>query len=115
MKNENNNHFMCSKIFFIHLIIFLLKIIPIITECEKDAPFLKNGSCVDNCTQSELDSKECEISNSIVKTQWMTNIIQFGDKNLRYAKISIFSNNDMIASTYFLFYLLSFYKPSYSP
>ena len=73
---------------------------PIITEeCGIDNPFLKNGNCIYSCTQSEFESKECEISNSIIKTQWITNIIPFGDKNFRYVKIANFSNNDMIAIT----------------
>ena len=88
------------EIFIINLIILLQIINPTITEeCGSDIPFLKNGNCVDSCTQSELDSKKCEISNSIIKTQWITNIIPFGDKNFRYVKIANFSNNDMIAIT----------------
>ena len=88
------------KIFMINLIVLLQNINPIITEeCGIDNPFLKNGNCIYSCTQSELESKECEISNSIIKTQWITNIIPFGDKNFRYVKIANFSNNDMIAIT----------------
>ena len=88
------------KIFIINLIILLQNINPVIVEeCGTDIPFLKNGNCVDSCTKSEFESNECEISNSIIKIKWITNIIPFGDKNFNYVKIAYFSNNDMIAIT----------------
>ena len=100
MKNGNNNQFTYTKIFLIYLIMLILKIIPIVTECYKNKPFIKNDECVDSCTQEELESKECEISYSILKTQWLTNIISIGEKNFRYVKIATFSNNDIIISTH---------------
>ena len=86
-----------SKISCISLIIFFKIINSILNECSFDSPILKNGNCVSTCSESEFESKTCEINNTQLKTQWLNNIITVGDKNNKYINLVSFSNGDMIA------------------
>ena len=47
--------------------------------CPEDKPISKNGKCVlQSCTKEEYDNKICNISNPIIKTQWINNVYNFG-------------------------------------
>ena len=69
-------------------------------ECEKSRPIKKNNNCyLIYCTKTEFDQGICEISNSIVKTQWLTNIIKVGGDNFRLINFALSSKNDLIMHT----------------
>lgn len=48
------------------------------------------------CTQVEFSSGSCTIENSIIKTQWLNNIISFDGDIYQYLNIAINSKGDMI-------------------
>ena len=82
-------------VLFINLIIYSIS-----TECPKETPIIKNDNCTSIfCNESQFNSGECKLNNSIVKTQWLTNIIKFentsGDINL----IKGYNEDKIIVST----------------
>ena len=87
--------------FFTIILYFLALIRFIKSECNKTHPILlPNGICtIKYCTKSEIANNDCIISNSIIKTQWLTNIIKIGDLNFRYVNLVTFSTGDMIVET----------------
>ena len=86
------------KIISIFLLIMSIKSEP--TNCTRDTPILTGGQCkLEYCSKERFNSSDCRIANSIVKTQWLNNIIVFGDKNYRYVNFGMFSNGDMVLST----------------
>ena len=93
---SNNNLF---KLIYQLLLLFSI-IKPSLSECSRDEPILKNGSCkLDYCPETDFISKKCIINNPIIKTQWLNKIITIGDKFYRYINFGTFSNGDMIIET----------------
>ena len=78
---------------------FIVKII--LGDCPKNNPILlEKSSCVSlNCSEYEFETNYCIINNTIIKTQWLTNIIVFGELNFRYINFVTYSNGDMIVET----------------
>ena len=102
MKNEKYDAKNFLKLnFFIITVYFYLLISPIKNECTKTRPILlSNGSCVlDYCSDEDYENKTCIISNEIIKTQWLSNIIKIGDKDFRYVNFATYSNGSMIVET----------------
>ena len=66
-------------------------------ECEKSAPIKKpNNECyLTYCTQLQFEQEECIISNSIIKTQWLTNIIKIGNNTFRFVNFALSSDNNL--------------------
>ena len=91
------------KQFFIAFFLFLFLFHNInseIAECPKNKPIFKSGSCkLTFCSQEELNSLNCIIANSTIKTQWLNNIIEIGDLNFRYINFASYSNQDMVVQT----------------
>ena len=76
-----------NKIFYKRIIIIsiLLNIILCESECERDNPIKVGTECQSvYCEESKYVSGECIKSNSIIKTQWLNNIILIGEENFRY-------------------------------
>ena len=95
-RNNKNNIFKL----IIQIFLFFSIIKSSLTECPRDEPILKNGSCrLEYCSDYDFESKECIINNSIIKTQWINNIIIIGDLFYRYINLGSFSNGDMIVET----------------
>ena len=69
--------------FFPKLIIFLTFIAySSLLECERDKPILKDNNCVSTyCDESQFNSGECIINNSIIKKRWINNIIKIENTN----------------------------------
>ena len=98
-------HFTKFNIFLFHefLLFFFPKKIKGIS-CTKEKPFLyiygyNNYECKEeNC----LQFSNCWISNQIIETQWLNNIINVEIKNMRYMHFASYSNGDLIlqGSTY---------------
>ena len=90
------------KIIFLFL---LLRNYIILTseECERETPIKQPGSntmcLLTYCSQNQIKSKECIISNSIIKTQWLNDIILVGEEDFRYTKLITTSNGELIFAT----------------
>ena len=82
----------------IYILYFFLITLEIIScECPENQPILKNNACsFSYCTESEFNSNYCSINNTKIKTQWLTNIIIFGDMNARFINFASFSNGDFV-------------------
>jgi hypothetical protein len=85
----------------IKIFILLQTIKVILNECSRNIPIkLKNGTCVlKYCKPEDYNSKECFIDNPIIKTQYLNDIIIFGEKNFMYTDFLTFSNKEMIVVT----------------
>ena len=86
--------------FFFHLL-FIFKIIESQnSECGKNDPFLLNNRCASEpCPKEGPNSKDCIINNTIIKTQWLNNIILIGGTDFRYINFASYPNGDMILCT----------------
>ena len=49
------------------------------------------------CTEEEFSNGKCMIDNNIIETQWLNNIITFGEEKSRFSRISKYSNDDVVA------------------
>ena len=80
------------------LLLFIFQIIKSQnSECGKNEPFFKSNGCTSEpCSKEEFNSKDCIISNKIIKTQWLNNIILIGGSGFRYLYFASYSNGDMI-------------------
>jgi len=81
------------------IILYIFFIIKLVSgdECERDKPILKENECqLTYCTEKEYKNGICKIDNSIIKNQWLTNIIMIGEPNYRFLNIANFSNGTMI-------------------
>ena len=84
----------------IHLFYFQFLIKSIKSQCGRDTPILFDNTCqLKACSKEQFENKECKIENKIIKTQWLTSIIQIGDKDYRYINFVDFSNGDMVVET----------------
>ena len=52
------------------------------------------------CTESDYNENNCIISNTIIKKQWLNNIILVGDISYIYINALITYNNELIVSSY---------------
>ena len=85
---------------FLKYICFLYIINPILNECGKETPFLINGLCtLQYCSQDDFIKNKCPINNTIVKNQWLNNIIWIGDKYYRYVNLATFSSGSLVVET----------------
>ena len=101
MFKENEKEYI-RYFFFKKLLIFLafIKISVVKSECSKDEPIEKDGNCsLIYCTEEEYSINSCSISNSIIKDQWLNNIILLNNYNLRYNNFAINSKGDLILKT----------------
>ena len=66
-------------------------------ECEIDNPIIKDSECqMIYCPNSQYKDNTCVISNSIIKTQWLNNIILISESPSLYINQLINSNGDLI-------------------
>ena len=91
-----------KQILKLNFIIFIFQIFlgskMINCDCIKSTPFLREGGCTSNyCSDSELTSNSCSINNTIIKTQWLNDIIIFHNgTKFRAGSLALNSNMDMI-------------------
>ena len=89
------------KIIIIKILFFfhLFKIMK--NECERETPIrLSNGTCVlKYCTKMEYESGKCTLNNTIIKTQFPSKILIFGEDTFKYINFVTMSNGDMIIET----------------
>ena len=83
--------------FLTYIFIFIIKIRIIKSECDKTAPYLRNNACSSIiCQDNELLDNSCSIDNSIIKTQWINNILIFNDMNYWSGEFAVNDDGDMI-------------------
>ena len=97
-KSLNLNIFNCNIL--VHCIILLIEINRILMDdCPRERPILKGGICIlDYCEKEEYNNGTCKINNTIVETQWFTNIISF-DINYKFINFATYSNGNMAVET----------------
>ena len=84
--------FMLSFILIIRLIKLSLN------ECDRETPILfNNETCKSmSCTNSQFSLKQCIVNNSIIRNQWLNNIITVGKTNSTYINFAQYSNGDLV-------------------
>ena len=66
-------------------------------ECQKKTPIKFGTECLAKyCSKSQFISGECKISNSLIKIQWLNDIILVGELNFRYFNFITSSKGEMI-------------------
>ena len=100
-KNYINRQIIPFKSLHLFFYIILAKITQILlNDCPITEPILVNGNCqMKNCSKEEFNSKSCIINNTIIKTQWLNNIIRIGGLTYRYINFGTYSNGDMVVET----------------
>ena len=98
IKIFNLNIFNCNIL--VHCIILLIKInLILMDDCPREAPILKEGSCIlEYCEKEEYNNGTCKINNTIIETQWFTNIISF-EINYKFINFATYSNGNMAVET----------------
>ena len=85
------------------IIYALINIISIKSEeCGRENPIKKStGDTCQSiyCSNSQFESGECKIANSIIKTQWLNNIILVGEETFRYINFETLNNNKLFFYT----------------
>ena len=91
----------CKNINIFIIFFYLLKNFLQEEECPKDSPIKYNNICqLKYCTESEYINDKCIISNSLIKKQWLNNIILIGDISFKYVNpLFDFNNNLKILSS----------------
>ena len=93
---------------FLFLILQIIILIFLLTiknsfqvECDKSTPIQKldNNCYLTYCTKEEFEIGECIISNSVIKTQWLTNIIDVGNEGFRFINFALTSQGDLFLQT----------------
>ena len=85
---------------FMKIILLVVYINSTLNYCsDRTKPILlEDNTCVMKyCTEEEFSTEKCIKDNNIIKTQWLNNIIKFGDKKTRFSKIAKYSNGDTVA------------------
>ena len=87
--------------FIIELILIFISIDSSLNYCyNRSEPLLlkESNECVMKfCTEEDFKNSICIKDNDIIRTQWLNNIISFGDENCRFTKIAKYSNGDIVA------------------
>ena len=88
-------------IIYLYQILLLFDIIIVETPpCSRYYPIEISNECtLEYCEQEKFDSGYCVKNNSIIKTQWLNNIIVIGELNYRYINFASYSNEDMVIET----------------
>ena len=97
------NKLIKNKFFFIKLYLLFLLFLKVVNECNRDTPIKlsSNGQCYSKyCTKEEFNSSYCSINNSIIKTQWLNNIILLKDYKLKYFNFIISESGNLFFETY---------------
>ena len=93
------NNFLLKLLLFIPFFLIRISKCEDLT-CNKTHPILKDKICdLIYCSDQEYNSSICKINNEIIKTQWLTNLIQINDIKHRYIHPFLTSNNDLIIQT----------------
>ena len=100
--NINKKNKIIPKYFYLSffIIIYFQIIIVKSIDCPRNAPILSPEGCkMQYCSKNQFDSGNYIINNTIIKTQWLNNIIKIGGLKYRYVNIASYSNGDMVIET----------------
>ena len=96
-KTTNKNKSIKAIYFYFVIIKFIFCQL---NECERETPIKIGNQCLSkNCTKYQFEIGECTISNSIIKTQWLNDIILVGEKDFRYINLLTSSKGELLLST----------------
>ena len=89
------------KIYFhFYLLIMMFSSLELTENCVREYPIIESNQCkLIYCTKEQFESKICQINNSIIRTQWLNNIINIEKISFRYINFASYSNGDMIFQT----------------
>ena len=88
------------NIFLLLNVTIIKTILGQIEECSRELPIKVGDNCLSTyCSESQFKKGECNISNQIIKTQWLNNIISVGEKDFRYINFMTSSKGEMIFIT----------------
>ena len=90
--------------YIISIILFELLHLKIVScesdECERESPIKTCTGCqLTYCPKQKYIDKECIVSNSIIRTQWLNDIISVGEIDYRYVSMLVTSNEDLVFAT----------------
>ena len=84
-------------IIYFLLVFYILFEFSLSEECSKAEPISTSEGCeLIYCSDEEYKNKTCVISNSMIKKQWLNNIIFFGIEKSFYFDSTIEENNNII-------------------
>ena len=63
---------------------------------ERNLPFFKGDTCVNNCNLEEIKNETCFLKNEILKTQWINNINYLYYDSYHYINMVVTENQDLI-------------------
>ena len=87
-------------IIYFLLVFYILFEFSLSEECSKAEPISTSEGCeLIYCSDEEYKNKTCVISNSLIKKQWLNNIIFFGIEKSFYFDSTIDENNNIIFIT----------------
>ena len=82
---------------FLFINIFFLKLFRAKCECDRNSPILTSNGCeMKYCSKENFDSGECKIDNSIIKVQWINDIILFNSEKFKFGSLAINSKGDLV-------------------
>ena len=71
-----------------------------LNNCSIYTPLMMHNQCtIQYCSKEQFESKVCQVNNTIIKTQWLNNIISIGNIFFRYINFASYSNGDMVVET----------------
>ena len=71
-----------------------------LNNCSIYTPLMMYNQCtIQYCSKEQFESKVCQVNNTIIKTQWLNNIITIGNTSFRYINFASYSNGDMVVET----------------
>ena len=84
--------------------------------CEKEKPILKGDQCQNIfCPEIEYINGVCQVSNSIIKTQWLSNIFfNYNEKNVDSFSLIKLKSNDIITIAFDSYDTKIIYHDKYS-
>ena len=84
--------------------------------CEKEKPILKGDQCQNIfCPEIEYINGVCQVSNSIIKTQWLSNIFfNYNEKNVDSFSLIKLKSNDIITIAFDSYDRKIIYQDKYS-
>ena len=81
---------------------FISLINKIKNECPKDTPIQTINGCEDiYCTDIQFQNGECTISNSIVKKQWLNDIVTFGESTRSIGVVQMLNKDIIFIGSYY--------------
>ena len=94
----NNINF--RKKFSLNIYIFLIIFKNTLNIFNREEPIWKNNNCqLIYCDENQFSTNICTINNTIIKTQWLTNVIKISEDNCKYINFASNTKGDIFIET----------------